>query len=76
MHFLLKPLFEYHDFKNLTEYSGSVIILAFHSSVGGVICLELLRLSAILIRFFWAIPRVKLELPVSVVYNVFEIIKN
>lgn len=53
MHSLLKPLFEYYDFKNLTEYSGGVIILAFHSNVGGVICLELLRFSAILIRFFF-----------------------
>ena len=75
----LKVLFKYYyDFNHCTEHSGNVAILAFHTKVEGIICLELLRLSAILIRFFFfgTIWRAKLELHVFVVYYVFEIIKN
>lgn len=75
MSFLELSFKYYHDFKNLTEYSGSVIILACHSNVAGVICLESLKLSAISV-IFCAIQRAKLELPMFVVYSVFEIIKN
>lgn len=49
------------------EHSGNVVTLAFHSDVKGVICLELLKLSAILISFFFTIQKAKLELPVFVV---------
>ena len=80
----LKVLFKYYyDFNHCTEHSGNVAILAFHTKVEGIICLELLRLSAILIRVFFFFfflhhseSRAKLELPVFVVYYVFEIIKN
>lgn len=81
-HPFLKLLFGYcYDFENHTEHSGNFILLAFHRVVEGVICLELLKLSAVLIRFylfiyFCTIQRAKLELPVFVFCNVSEIIKN
>lgn len=64
----LKVVFKYYyDFNDHTEHSGNVVTLAFHSDVKGVICLELLKLSAILISFFFTIQKAKLELPVFVV---------
>lgn len=51
MRFLELSCGYYYDFKNLTEYSGSVSIPAFHSNVAGVLRLESLRLPAIVIFF-------------------------
>ena len=53
MPFLKVLLKYYYDFNHCTEHSGNVAILAFHTKVEGIICLELLRLSAILIGFFF-----------------------